>query len=100
MGDFWRYVAALVPSTGVGFLFYLVIKAMIEGDRRERHALAQWEAANQLPEASLDVPDQLSRPSDATVPAESPEPTEPTDLDVPAPNGNENGAARRTDEEA
>jgi hypothetical protein len=34
---------ALVPSTGVGILFYLVIKAMIEGDRRERVAHAKWE---------------------------------------------------------
>jgi hypothetical protein len=34
---------ALVPSAGVGVLFYLVIKAMIEGDRRERAAHARWE---------------------------------------------------------
>ena len=34
---------ALVPSAGVGLLFYLVIKAMIEGDRRERTAHARWE---------------------------------------------------------
>lgn len=53
MGDFWRYVAALTPSTGVGFLFYLVVKAMIEGDRRERRALAQWEAAH--PETGTDI---------------------------------------------
>lgn len=34
---------ALVPSAGVGVLFYLVIRAMIEGDRRERTAHARWE---------------------------------------------------------
>jgi hypothetical protein len=34
---------ALVPSAGVGILFYLVVKAMIEGDRRERAAHAKWE---------------------------------------------------------
>ncbi len=34
---------ALVPSTGIGILFYLVMKAMIEGDRRERLAHAKWE---------------------------------------------------------
>ena len=34
---------ALVPSVGVGVLFYLVVKAMIEGDRRERSAHAKWE---------------------------------------------------------
>ena len=36
-------VIALIPSLGVGVLFYLVIKAMIEGDRRERAAHARWE---------------------------------------------------------
>jgi hypothetical protein len=34
---------ALVPSVGVGILFYLVVKAMIVGDRRERIAHAKWE---------------------------------------------------------
>ena len=34
---------ALVPSTGVGVLFYLVVKAILEGDRRERAAHARWE---------------------------------------------------------
>jgi hypothetical protein len=34
---------ALVPSAGVGVLFYLVVRAMIEGDRRERTAHARWE---------------------------------------------------------
>jgi hypothetical protein len=34
---------ALVPSAGVGLLFYLIVKAMIEGDRRERAAHAKWE---------------------------------------------------------
>jgi hypothetical protein len=34
---------ALVPSAGVGVLFYIVIKAMVEADRRERIAHAKWE---------------------------------------------------------
>ena len=34
---------ALVPSAGVGVLFYFVVKAMIEADRRERTAHARWE---------------------------------------------------------
>ena len=42
----WPYIAALIPSAGVGFLFYLVIKNMIEGDRKERLAHSQWEAAH------------------------------------------------------
>ena len=44
MSDIWPYIAALIPSVGVGILFYIVIKNMIEGDRRERLAHSQWEA--------------------------------------------------------
>lgn len=38
------YVLAIVPTVGVGTLFYFVIKTILEGDRRERLAQAQWEA--------------------------------------------------------
>jgi hypothetical protein len=41
-------LGALLPSAGVAFLFYLVIKAMLEGDRRERLAHSQWEAEQEL----------------------------------------------------
>ena len=37
-------LGALLPSAGVAFLFYLVIKAMLEGDRKERLAHSKWEA--------------------------------------------------------
>lgn len=37
---------ALIPSIGVGFLFYKVIKSIVEGDRAERLAYAQWQARN------------------------------------------------------
>lgn len=40
----WAVVLAIVPSIGIGFLFYKVLKAIIEGDRKERLAHAQWEA--------------------------------------------------------
>ena len=43
MSEAWPYVAALIPSAGVAFLFWLVIKNMIEGDRKERLAHSQWE---------------------------------------------------------
>ena len=46
MSTIWPYVAALIPSAGVGLLFWLVIKNMIEGDRKERLAHSQWEAAH------------------------------------------------------
>ena len=44
MSEIWPYIVALIPAAGVGFLFYIVIKNMIEGDRRERLAHSQWEA--------------------------------------------------------
>jgi len=46
MSGVWPYIAALIPSAGVGFLFWLVIKNMIEGDRKERLAHSQWDAAH------------------------------------------------------
>jgi hypothetical protein len=38
-----KALLALVPSAGVLFLFIVAIKAMLEGDRRERAAQARWE---------------------------------------------------------
>jgi hypothetical protein len=45
-------LGALLPSAGVAFLFYVVIKAMLEGDRRERLAHSKW-VADQERAASL-----------------------------------------------
>jgi hypothetical protein len=42
-------LGALLPSAGVGFLFYVIIKAMLEGDRRERLAHSKWEADQDRP---------------------------------------------------
>jgi hypothetical protein len=36
--------AALLPSVGVGLLFWFVVRAIIHADRRERQALARLEA--------------------------------------------------------
>ncbi|GAA8851029.1 hypothetical protein DUHN55_36340 [Helicobacter pylori] len=44
INDWWPYAAALLPTVGVAFLFYWIIRYMIEADRRERKALAQWNA--------------------------------------------------------
>lgn len=41
----WQIVAGLLPSIGVGWLFYKVMKAIIEGDRNERLAQSRWEAS-------------------------------------------------------
>jgi hypothetical protein len=50
----WAVVIAIVPSIGVGFLFYKVLKAIIEGDRKERLAHAQWEAHQEA--ESVNIP--------------------------------------------
>ena len=38
-----KALVALIPSVGVLFLFVVVLKAMLEGDRRERAAQARLE---------------------------------------------------------
>lgn len=42
--ELWPYAAALIPTVGVAFLFYWVVRYMIEADRSERKALARWNA--------------------------------------------------------
>lgn len=44
INEYWPYAAALLPTVGVAFLFYWIIRYMIEADRSERKALAQWNA--------------------------------------------------------
>lgn len=39
-----QYLAALTPPAAIGFVFYRIIRSMLEADRRERRALARWEA--------------------------------------------------------
>ena len=39
-----RTLLAIVPSAGVLFLFYLAIRGMLTADRRERAAVAEYEA--------------------------------------------------------
>jgi len=48
-------LGALLPSAGVAFLFYVIIKAMLEGDRRERLAHSKWVADQ---ERSVSPPDR------------------------------------------
>ncbi len=40
----WMILAALIPSIGLLFLFWVILKHLIEGDRRERAAIRRWEA--------------------------------------------------------
>ncbi|PID53564.1 MAG: hypothetical protein CSA58_09795 [Micrococcales bacterium] len=41
-------LAALIPSIGVGLLFWFVVRAMIRADRGERAAAARYEAAQNV----------------------------------------------------
>lgn len=40
-------LAALLPSIGVGLLFWLVIRSIVQADRRERAAMARLDAQEQ-----------------------------------------------------
>ena len=44
MSTFWTAVAALVPSIGVGVLFYFAMRFIIRADRNERAHLARLDA--------------------------------------------------------
>ncbi|MFM6847709.1 MAG: hypothetical protein ACKOVB_01210 [Terrabacter sp.] len=50
------YLLAIVPTIGVGTLFYFVIKSILEGDRRERLAQARWEATHDRAANGEDAP--------------------------------------------
>lgn len=43
LGDVGVYVAALLPTIGMLYLFWVVMKHIVEGDRRERAAQREWE---------------------------------------------------------
>lgn len=42
-----EYIAVIVPSLGVGVLFYFAMKAIFNADRSERDALAKAESEAQ-----------------------------------------------------
>lgn len=44
MSGFWLAVGALVPSIGVGLLFWFAIRSIVQADRRERMAVARLDA--------------------------------------------------------
>ena len=54
MGDLlhsgWMILAALLPSIGLLFLFWVILKHIVEGDRRERAALREWEEQSRMSE--------------------------------------------------
>ena len=52
MDAVWPYLTAILPTILVSILFYFLIRSMIEGDRRERLAQRQFEAAEDARRAS------------------------------------------------
>ncbi|USQ79590.1 lysyl-tRNA synthetase [Ornithinimicrobium faecis] len=40
----WPILAALIPSAGLLFLFFFILKRILEADRRERAAERKWDA--------------------------------------------------------
>lgn len=43
-----EFLVALLPSLGFGLLFYVMMRAIVHADRRERAAIAQLEAEEAL----------------------------------------------------
>ena len=63
--DGWMILAALLPSIGLLFLFWVILKHIVEGDRRERAALRE---------------ERLRREAEVgTMPASRPQPNAPTE---------------------
>ncbi len=60
------YVLALVPTIGMGTLFYFVFKSILEGDRRERLAQARWDKEHEAPATSTGTDARPDAVSDST----------------------------------
>ena len=59
MDDVWPYIETLIPSIGLLFLLYVILKHIMEADRRERIAHAQWERSEADDAAAVsEVPDR------------------------------------------
>jgi len=46
-----QILAGLLPSVGVGFLFFIVIRSLVQADRRERLALGKLDAVDRADRA-------------------------------------------------
>lgn len=55
MDGLWQVLAALLPSIGVGLVFWFVMRAVIHADRRERQAVARLEAQERGARARRDA---------------------------------------------
>lgn len=55
----WPIIAALIPSAGLLFLFFFLMKRIVEADRRERAAERRWQAELKAREQA--TPDSTSQ---------------------------------------
>ncbi|MBK8468522.1 MAG: hypothetical protein WAR57_07345 [Candidatus Phosphoribacter sp.] len=61
----YPYVASLLPTAGLLVIAYVVFKTIFEADRKERKAVAEWEAAKAARESiETDSSDGISPPSE------------------------------------
>lgn len=51
MNAFWSVFAAVVPSIGVGLLFWLAMRSLVNADRTERAAIARMDAQERATQA-------------------------------------------------
>ncbi len=56
MSGWQAVVAAVVPSLGVGALFWVAIRALVNADANERRAMAQFDAAERAAKQKDDPP--------------------------------------------
>ncbi|MGO0576522.1 hypothetical protein [Ornithinimicrobium panacihumi] len=68
LGEAWWFLSALIPSIGLLFLFWVILKHILEGDRRERAALREWEAAQDREAAARGREEKAAEASSAPSP--------------------------------
>ncbi|ASR57029.1 hypothetical protein ACT17Q_14225 [Cellulomonas sp. CW35] len=56
-------LTAVIPSVGVGLLFWFAMRAIVNADRTERQALARMDAEQDAAEAAITKNSQENRPS-------------------------------------
>ena len=53
MDTLWPAIQTLVPSIGILGLFYVIMRHIMEGDRRERIAQQQWDRDHDLAKGTV-----------------------------------------------
>ncbi len=55
----WPYLTAILPTIAVATIFYFLMKAILQGDHRERVAQAQWEAEQDRRSVAADTDSEV-----------------------------------------